>query len=434
MTTCNILFIENDQNDVKLVREIFEKYNSPGLTFKVYPDDKSFHKFGQALLRFGLERSTANLLGIKKKIEMFSFEIVLLDLHFLQGMSDYSGYLVRDEILDEHYPGVPLFYISSEKVDDPRYIKKAGRSELELELYEKIIRSVVTLAQEEQQTVLLTAQPVETTVETEQTTEQTVTTTAQTITTVERVVTTTEEPAQQQGHADEQPAQTTPPNAQQPKQPHKLNFDLENYQNSMNKRLDPPKSYLRISEWEKYTARPVVSFLLDSFIKYSLYICIGLLFLLAPWFLLHQMYHVYILRDSTNPLKIAENVFLIFLPFLIACGFFVFYIKSLSPHIKQEAFPADNFEQASNLLKLTKKLFVSSLLSFLFIRFIELLILEGDTAPVKPEFAKIYNTVNPLMQLYLVTGFMVILILYYIYIDRNHNPIATGARPKNPTG
>ncbi|MCX6272757.1 MAG: hypothetical protein NTU44_16380 [Bacteroidetes bacterium] len=178
--------------------------------------------------------------------------------------------------------------------------------------------------------------------------------------------------------------------------------------------IHKPKILLKFGDFEAYKILPWATFALDKIVTYSFYVLLITLFLAAPINVIIKIF------QGDELIQIAEFTFIAFLPFLITSGFLIFYTKSLKPYILQETVDddSDNFDSSSNLMRLTKKLFVSSLLSYLFIKLIELLCFEKPTMKISI-FQEFYKISNPFVQFYILIGFIIILILYYIYMDKD---------------
>ncbi len=108
-------------------------------------------------------------------------------------------------------------------------------------------------------------------------------------------------------------------------------------------------------------------------------------------------------------LHLAEYSFLILLPFTIAASFYAFYERGFKRFIVGQAHAPFEIDDVSNLMTLCKKLFVSSLISYSFIKGIEII------APDEKVKASIDNT-----QLYWLLGWTLLLIFYFIYLNRKH--------------
>ena len=120
------------------------------------------------------------------------------------------------------------------------------------------------------------------------------------------------------------------------------------------------------------------------------------------------------IKNHFDLIHVAEYTFIAFLPFLIVFGLFTLYLQSLQPFVTGAEVRASDFEKASKLMMLTKKLFVSSLISYLFTKIIELI----NPEPVKSEVEHLLPETFPaLTQVYLLGGCIIILIAYYIYLS-----------------
>ena len=182
--------------------------------------------------------------------------------------------------------------------------------------------------------------------------------------------------------------------------------------------------HTKLEKYENYDYKfisPWISTILDKLVTYGFYILIVTLFILAPIDIYNNAIKHGTGEMQIDSFKIAERTFIAFLPFLITCSFYIFYTKSLRSYFFNSIVDPriEDFESSSVLMKLTKKLFISSLLSYLFIKLIELLCFESLDAESK-YFEKYYGKTNPFLQLYFTAGLIAILILYFIYIDRNH--------------
>jgi hypothetical protein len=320
------------------------------------PDYKSFSKL---LRNFGDSKSPEILERIRQKIISYEFDFIILDRSFTSHLEDSSGLIIEEEILKKHFPRIEICYFSNYPTDinSDNYIEKEDNISWEANIYSKIVTKLID---------------------------------------------------PNQTNSFENPgfiADSTP----------NIDNDRKIEKKTLKERTQKPKWLERLAEKERFKLLPSITFLIDSSIKYLFYACLLVLFIYAPVFILISLF-----RDLNNPMLIAEKAFIVFLPFLIVCGFYVFYIKSLSPYIHQKPIDKINFERSSELLKLTKKLFISSLVSFLFINLVELVLLDDGGKDIL-SFNYYFKQDNPLIMLYFVIGFILILILYYIYIDRNDN-------------
>ncbi len=197
---------------------------------------------------------------------------------------------------------------------------------------------------------------------------------------------------------------------------------------AVNEVLQPDAEKISLSALEKFSIfedskiSPWVSTVLDLLITYTFYLLIIGLFIMGPVDIYKNAIETELNNEKPiDAFKIAERTFVAFLPFLICCGFYIFYTKSLRNYFfKSIVDPRiEDFEKSSVLMKLTKKLFVSSLISYLFIKLIELLCFERPHDE-ESYFKSFYKNTDPFLQLYFTAGLIAILILYFIYIDRNH--------------
>jgi CheY-like chemotaxis protein len=323
-----------------------------------YPQPPDFRKFAQLLRKFGNQNLESDKNLIKEQIESWGdFDVVLLDITLTQHSTDKSGYILRDEVIEPLLPDAKIYYVTTSQLNEENYINKVDNVYLNDTLYRMVISKLVNSAIDTEQSPAINAQD---------------------------------------------------------------NGYIKKNIEDMERITSLPSAWEKAIQRERFKLQTPVSFTIDTGIKYIFYAVIATLFVYAVCCLM-----VVLAKYYTKPIQVAEYVFLIFLPFLIACGFYVFYIKSLSPHILQKNIDQEDFDKASILLKVTKKLFVSSLLSYLFIKLIELLLLEKaedkEINPISHQFSVSYKTENPFLQLYFVIGFIVILILYYMYIDRDHH-------------
>ena len=136
---------------------------------------------------------------------------------------------------------------------------------------------------------------------------------------------------------------------------------------------------------------------------------------------------------NSSALDVAENCFISFLPFLIVFGFYVFYQISLSSYIYSGTGENKDFEAASKLLEITKKLFVSSVLSYLILVTIDILYVRkeiklttGTDGAIAIEYihkalnGRIVNS-NSVVLLSFVFGLILLIALYYLIIERKHH-------------
>lgn len=167
--------------------------------------------------------------------------------------------------------------------------------------------------------------------------------------------------------------------------------------------------------WEYYVQRPV-EVVLDKVIRLTFYFLLGIFSIGATSLLVFYSF------QTRDPVRIAEYCFISFLPLLITFGLYVFYERSLKQFVNRVNSDEDknNYEEASQLIGLTKKLFISSLISYLLIRFIVLVTEREDSISVGKSNSMLdyLYRVNPLYQLILIGSCIVVLIGYYFLLNR----------------
>lgn len=135
-----------------------------------------------------------------------------------------------------------------------------------------------------------------------------------------------------------------------------------------------PNIFLKPVEYDTSKARATT----NATILYSFYVSLIISSVLGVVLLVYNI--ILLISNPENIIRISENVFIIFLPLLIIAGFFVFYKNVLSVSISNHKGELSDqvVDSSTTLMKLTKKLFISSLISYLFIRVTEL-IYPSDT-------------------------------------------------------
>ncbi len=167
--------------------------------------------------------------------------------------------------------------------------------------------------------------------------------------------------------------------------------------------------------------------------------------------------------SKLNAIIVAERLFIAFLPTLIVFGLYVFYERSIKRYI--EGYVDDVDEEKINntiaIFHLTKKLFIISLISYLFLKLVEIIFVKDavrrsvtdinsspktdslsadstiaasiqKTEAIIPidslssaeryieNFKTIYQTENHLFIIYITGGLIILLMIFYIIIDRGH--------------
>jgi len=111
---------------------------------------------------------------------------------------------------------------------------------------------------------------------------------------------------------------------------------------------------------------------------------------------------------DTSILKISEHIFLSLLPIFIVLGFFQYYRNNAENSLITNNFPRNSDENSTKTMNLTKTLFLSSIISYLVIKIIEMIFYPPDNTPF--DFWKI------LIAIILLTFLMI----YYISLDITH--------------
>lgn len=184
-----------------------------------------------------------------------------------------------------------------------------------------------------------------------------------------------------------------------------------------NKSQDTPSLILtvhptlaKIGNWEKNILFEFISPIVHTAIKYTFFFILFTLALYPPAYLIFKG-----IKEEFNPFKLAEYTFIIFIPFLVTSGFYVFYIRSISPYIRNMRPSTDDVEKSSSILNLTKTLFVTSLVSYIILKIIDLLFNpKADTLILN----MIVDSDNRWYILVIISLTIVSLLLFYYMIKR----------------
>lgn len=188
-----------------------------------------------------------------------------------------------------------------------------------------------------------------------------------------------------------------------------------------------PASYYTTNNIIHNKISPWFNSLLNYSITFFLLLTIVALFSAGVYFLLTKVINKY-----TEPVIIAEYSFISFLPTLIVFGFYVFYARSLRPYIVEDSKTEVDFENSSKLLNLTKKLFISSLISYLFVKIIEIFqeyldektpvttatVTEKETMVTLPRTTPTSIT-ELIAQVSIPLVLIISLILFYMYLNKH---------------
>jgi hypothetical protein len=360
-----ILIIEDKEIDYNRLVTALTKYD-----VEYFPADrKQFLSFSKSLM--DCARSNCSALNLDKLKEILNTEnptIILLDIGLLgtKISNDESGLVIYEKLIRESFSNVTVFFLSAvnnkylvakyQGVTEENFIPKHSYIGLENELVNRIYKTFGIFPRYSNDSK---------------------TTTTARIDTVEEI---------------------TPDMS--------LNYEKTEF----------PIALVTAANLERFKIEPVVTFWLDALIRYTFYLVIVLSFLLAPGLLFH-----FAMYEHFSLMHLAENVFLVFLPFLILSGFFFFYMKELNPFFTY--FKGDVLftpEMASTLINLTKKLFISSLISYLFINAIEIILNNRGNIDETLSHFDIATNSNPLIKLYCIGGVILTLIAYYFFLSKKH--------------
>lgn len=149
---------------------------------------------------------------------------------------------------------------------------------------------------------------------------------------------------------------------------------------------------------KKFDLKSIINAARINFLIEFIFRSLLLIFTIYP---IWVFYNLIIVEDS-EPIVIAENCFVVFLPLIIISGFFVFYKKVLSPIFVNEVVEeyVERTKKASMLINLGKKLFISSFISYVSINLIENL----ENATSNPDY------------IFKIVGEFAILIFLFIYL------------------
>lgn len=377
-----IVIIEDAHDDYYALIGLLQNY-----AVEFFPSKTEFSDFSDLLNDFAVLREDDIAKDIISQIAAQQPDYILLDigLNFNEEF-DQSGKELEKKLLEAGIKQSSIYYLTNKQSENDHYIEKRGRSGLEVSLFEvflkrcKIQRLATITSNTEvsgeaasQSSIIPTTKP------------------------------TTTSPVPQIKHAS---------NGITPLPPDPL----------IQATAEP--GLLKVTRrFTNFKLTPVVTYLSDLAITYSFYTLILFLALAGAGYLLYVAW-----TEHSKVLNIAETTFIVFLPFLVVSGFFIFYIQSLRPYLLGNTIIVDrDFDKASRLMMLTKKLFISSLISYLFTKLIEILYLEfppadkaGEPATEKSaiELFQVYHgTIQPLIQVYVTCGAIVLLVLYYIYLN-----------------
>lgn len=360
-----VVIIEDSLYDYQKLTAILSQYE-----IEYYPKPTDFASFSQLLANYVRLPEEETLDHLREILKEFEPDYFLLDigLNYNKKGNDRSGLLLKSVLLDKYFSGVPIYLISAKtgiSTHEANFIYKKSNATLAGEISKKFLQ---------------------------------------------------ENGIRQRQYVNGL-ASTSKENTS-----FNMSDELEMESNL-------PKCLETIKRFEFYKVGPWIQFAIDRVITYLFYLSLLGLAVGGPVMILIEA-----IETHFKLLLVAETAFIAFLPLLVVFGFYVFYTQSLRPII-MEADPDIDFDVASRLMMLTKKLFISSLISYLFTKMIEFLFLEKPTEhkkvtqehtetgseAIKNLFNNYHNTDTPLAQLYVTGGVILILILFYIYLNHHQN-------------
>jgi hypothetical protein len=122
------------------------------------------------------------------------------------------------------------------------------------------------------------------------------------------------------------------------------------------------------------------------------------------------------------PLLTAESIFLNMLPIFIVFGFFTYYETNAREYFLRGNLRQINDEISTRPMNVSKILFISSMISYLFIKIIELIseLKSGHSADSAAPPAEVANHFTVPVDLISYGVVLLILMGYFAYLDRKH--------------
>ena len=327
-----------------------------------YPSADDCDDFSDLLAYWANTQNPVYLDKIRQILKQFSPEYILLDIGLRSSNSDdKTGLILNDELIKKEFPNILVYQITGRFIHDEitESIAKNGDVTLDQELFEKFIS--------------------------------------------ETNIGPTNNDAKDK----------------------KIKEPTSNDQEEKKKQIEKIKLKYTRPQWLETTKTftqnkitPTIQFIIDTGITYIFYLLMAFLGVQGPLLIFIAF------RDNPHEvLVVAETAFVAFLPLLVVFGFFVFYIMSLRPYITgAKVTDPINYEKTSELLIFTKKLFISSLISFLFTKLIDHLFLDKPREnKIDDYFNRYHHTFTPLVQLYASSVAIILLIAYYVYLGHHQN-------------
>lgn len=369
-----ILIFEDDETYFKIIYYELAKYD-----VDIYPSPgDEFNRFSNSMVYYASKPNDKNFGEIKNYVVEFNPNIVILDICFDENRpTDQSGMTVKSNLLDVDYRDTVVYYYSKRiksYIDENLQINKSPHlhADVKYKIADvfgfKLVNSRKTVPSEQQ--VFATASK-ESSVSAEAG--------AHTNGTIGS------------GHFEKA-------------EPKEQSSDRPGPPPAKRKRIGFPESLSRWAEFERYNLSSWFSEVTDKIIVYIFYILIVISFALGGWRLLYSYYKYF-----NDLIHVAEYAFTAFLPLLIIVSLFALYKHSLRGYILDDPLAPKDIEEGSKLMMFSKKLFISSLASFLFLKMIEHIDSYSD-----------YGVLVFLTKLGSYFAGIFILVGYYIYLNMSH--------------
>jgi hypothetical protein len=154
---------------------------------------------------------------------------------------------------------------------------------------------------------------------------------------------------------------------------------------------------------------PPIKYIIHFLISFFLYGSLIVVTTFTAFTILPKIY------NEHNIIKIIEYVFLLILPTFIIFGFLVVYQRALKQYLTAQKTLDVNFDDTGKMMEMSKRLFVSSLISYLFIMVIDL------ATPLPDKATGVANAASKIEynRIYILSGIIIVLIAYYILISRH---------------
>lgn len=381
-----VLIIEDEESDYQRLITVLNRYD-----LDYYPKKDQFKEFAMLLSQFARKKKdTDEIFGkIKNKIQEYDPDFVFLDksLRFNQK-ADKTGLEIKDRILDIYVPKAQVCIITVETVslglsslqDDVISIRKGSSVGLAAEVESKFIKRFnIGLKPDDIKGQVVLKEPAETVA-----------------------------------------AQSAISEAKHKDLPNGAAEGLEKVETANTAQKDKPVRYAtdfplqfeKNNQFLIYKILPWFQSAVDYFITLVFFTLIVFQFYKGGITLYEHSVH-----GEFKPILAAESAFITFLPSLIIFGFYVFYVHALRQYVMKTPSTTLDFESSGKLLTLTKKMFIISLISYLFTKIVELL---------EAGYKESYNFsfvnqagIDLLFKVGLLLIIIILLVLFYMFLS-NH--------------